>query len=167
MRCAQPGVVCLLALAFVAGTCSLLRQGDCLPDLGRAGPGPHPLTPAEEQQEARLQAELQRVQKRMFAKRAVVLAFLAGRMTLREAALHFHELDAGTPPRYLVGWRRTCPRECASEEDRYCWTVVRYVGCEARRDPRQAPAAHQRVRAELPEHLRRLLPPAPRFPKHQ
>jgi hypothetical protein len=159
MRYVQRGVLCLLAaVAVVVGAGVLLR--------GRAGP-PGPggadsflllAAPAEEE---RLEAELERVRGRLLAKHAVTLEWLAGRLTLREAASRLQELDAGTPERQLVLWREACPAECATDEERYDWTLLRYAGCEVRGHPEQAPTVRRRLAAEMPEHLRHLLPGAP------
>jgi hypothetical protein len=154
MRCALRGGLCLLAVAFAAGACALSRQREPLPRPGPAGSS----------HEGQLQAEIERARRRTFAKRAVALEFLADHLTLREAAARFRQLDAETPQRPRNGWRAACPAECATDEERYCWTVLRYVARAVRDDPRQARAAHRRLQAALPEHLGRLLPAAPRFP---
>ena len=119
----------------------------------RGGPAPD---------EGRAQEELERAQERIRAKRAIALEVLAGRLTLRQAAAHFRELDAGRPERKLAHWRASCPGN--TDEERYCWTVLRFVVPEVRHDPVRAGAARRRLEAELPGHLRRLLPDAPEFP---
>jgi hypothetical protein len=162
MRYVQRGILCLLAaVVMVVGACVLSRERAGLPGLGGAESSPLLATPAEQE---RLQAELERVQGRLHAKHAVTLEWLAGRLTLRDGAARFQELDAGRPEGELARWRDACPGACATDEERYEWTIVRYVGCEVQRRPGQASAVHQSVAAELPEHLRRLLPDAPQFP---
>ena len=110
-----------------------------------------------------MQEELERAQERIRAKRAIALEVLAGRLTLRQAAAHFRELDAGRPERKLAHWRASCPGN--TDEERYCWTVLRYVGQEVWHDPARAREARRRLEAELPPHLRRLLLDAPVFPE--
>jgi hypothetical protein len=162
MRYVQRGVVGLLAaVVVVVGAGVLLRGRAGPPDPGGADSSPLLVTPAEEE---RLQAEVGRAHQRIHAKHAVALEWLAGRLTVREAAARFRELDAGTPERQLAHWRDACPAECATDEERYDWTLARYVGCEVHRHPGQAPAVRQRLAAELPEHLRRLLPDATELP---
>src|SRR5215471_17003315 len=59
--------------------------------------------------EERVQEELERVQERIRAKRAIALEVLANRLSLRQAAARFRELDAGRPERKLAHWRASCP----------------------------------------------------------
>jgi hypothetical protein len=111
--------------------------------------------------EGRAQEELERAQERIRTKRAAALEVLANRLTPRQAGARFRELDAGRPERKLAYWRASCPGN--TDEERYCWTVLRCVGPEVRHDPVRAGAARRRLEAELPGHLRRLLPAAPGF----
>jgi hypothetical protein len=164
MRCVRRGVRCLLtAVALVAGASALLRERDRVPGLGAVDSPPLFLTPDEEEREERVQAEIERSQQRIRAKRAAAQEFIAGRLTLREAAARFREADAGLPESQLARWREASPGACATDDDRYCWTVVRYVECEAWHDPQHGPAALQRLVAELPDHLRALLVDSPEF----
>jgi hypothetical protein len=121
------------------------------------------LTPNQEEREERVQAEIDRSGERTQAKAAAAREFVGGHLTLREAAARFREADVGIPERQLARWREACPGECGTDDDRYCWTVVRYVECEALHDPEHGPAARQRLAAELPEHLRGALADSPEF----
>jgi hypothetical protein len=105
--------------------------------------------------------ELQRSQERILAKHAVVGDLLARRLTLRQAAARFGELDASMPESLQAVWRKYCPGN--TDEERYCWTVLRYVAWEVHDDPVRAQALRRRLEAELPEHLRRRLPAGPGF----
>jgi len=150
----RPRVSGAVALAWCA--VALLASG--LSRERRGGPGQGGPALGEE----RWRGQLERAQRRIRAKRAAVLELLAQRLTLRQAAARFQELDAGKPERALAPWRAACPGN--TDEERYCWTVLRFVGPEVRDDPVRAGAVRQRLEAELPCHLRRLLPDAPAFP---
>ena len=113
--------------------------------------------------EDKVLAEIERSRQRIQAKEAAAREFVAGHLTLREAAARFREADAGIPARQLARWREACPDECGTDDDRYCWTVVRYVECEARHDPEHGPEALQCLASELPESLRALLADCPEF----
>ena len=150
----RPRVSGAVALAWCA--VALLASG--LSRERRGGPGQGGPALGEE----RWRGQLERAQRRIRAKRAAVLELLAQRLTLRQAAARFQELDAGKPERALAPWRAACPGN--TDEERYCWTVLRFVGPEVRDDPVRAGAVRQRLEAELPCHLRRRLPDAPAFP---
>ena len=165
MRCARRGVLCLVtAVALVGGVSALLQEREHVPGLGRAGSPPLFLTPEAEEREARVQAEIEGTDQRIRAKQAAAREFVAGHLTLREAAARFREADAGIPERQFARWREARPRECDTDEDRYCWTVVLYVEQEVRHDPQQAHAARQRLAAELPDRLLPVLLEAPESP---
>jgi hypothetical protein len=132
----------------LVGTCALVRERDRL-----AGPGSSaPFEAPEEQPDDQLQAVIDGTRKRIVAKRAVIQELLAGRLTIRQAAGQFQELDARKPSGQLTGWRANCPGD--TEEERYCWTVLRFVAVEVRHAPEQVRAFRRRVEAELPADLR-------------
>ena len=165
MRCAQRGGLWLLAtVALVVGACVLVREVDSLADRGLADP-PLVLVPLdEEQQEQQFQAESERTEQRILGKIANAREYIAGHLSLREAAARFQELDAGKTERELACWRGAFPAECRTDEERHEWAIVRFVTREVRDCPQQAPAVRRRLAAELPDHLRSLLEDAPAFP---
>ena len=133
-------VVALLAWGLARERCGVLSLGDT----------------------ALVRGEVEGIHWRIRAKRAVVLELLDERLTLRQAAAYFQHLDSGKPECDLDAWRASCPGN--TDEERYCWTVLRFVGPEVRNDPVRAGTVRQRLEAQLPCDLRCLLPDAPAFP---
>ena len=149
MRLTFRMLLCLSPLALAAGALSLLGRAD------RAGPGPESLaepwllTALHQSAEEKTRGAVRRWE----AKRQVTFAVLGGRLTLRQAAAQFRDIDAEVSDK-AKDWR---PPEYTEEE----WTyrqVISYVDAELA-GPRRAPALAQewvaRLEAELREHLRR------------
>lgn len=147
----------LAAVVFVVGAHGVWCCQEGAPNRGTSGVMWLPM----DEQGQLLQAEIDRAQERGVAKRAVVHELLAERLTLHQAAARFQELDATVPPTQLAHWRENCLGD--TDEERYCWTVVRYVGTDLLDRPQQARAVRQRLERELPNHLRRRLPMDLRF----
>jgi hypothetical protein len=147
----------LIAAALVAGAHAMFCLQEPVPNRAGAGIGFVLMDDVGEE----LQAGLDRTRECGLAKRAVVAELLAEHLTLRQAAARFQELNATTPERQLVRWREACPGQ--TDEERCCWTVLRYVGAELLDQPQQARAVRQRLEGELPERLRRRLPHDLRF----
>jgi hypothetical protein len=148
MRCVPRSFLGLLsAVVFVAVAWALLWERGWLSS--RGGPTPLALKAFDEEQ---AQEEIEEAQKRLRAKREVVVELLAERLTLRQAAARFQELDAGKPESQLAPWRASCPGD--TDEERYSWTVLRFVAVEVRHSPEQVRAVRRRVEAELPADLR-------------
>jgi hypothetical protein len=94
--------------------------------------------------------EVQRSVRRNEAKRQVADALLDGRLTLRQAAAQFRDIDAGVSAKA----RRWRPPEYTAEE----WTyrqVISYVDAELA-GPRRAPALAQEWVARLEAEMREL-----------
>jgi hypothetical protein len=152
MRRARCSFLALLAgLAFVLGWRELVGEQQSVP--GTAGSGRR-CPPVDEPEQA-LQAEIDRSNARISSKHAVARRVLAGQLTLRQAAARFAELDLTQSPQHLAYWRTTCPGD--TDEERYCWTILRFVAGELQDRPCQARAVRERLEGELPEHLRRRL----------
>jgi hypothetical protein len=150
---AERSIFGLLAAAiFVFGVHEMRRAVQPVPDSGGSGVV---LLPMDEEGVA-LQGEIDRTQERGLAKRAIVAELLAERLTLRQAAARFQELNATTPERQLARWREICPGN--TDEERNCWAVLRYVGAELLDRPHEAQAVRLRLEHELPEHLKQRLP---------
>lgn len=103
-----------------------------------------------------LQAEMDTCLERGRVQQAIVAEVLAGRLTLRQAAARFQAAGASKPEAVLTQWRKTCPGD--TDEERYCWNVLRHVCVRVRNEPEQARAVRQRLEMELPDHLRYRLP---------
>ena len=160
MKRIECGFLSLLT-ALVFGVCFYAFWGERDGFPAPEGSGLIPL-PVDEEHLA-LQAEMDRTHERMAAKHRVVAELLAKRLTLRQAAARFQELDAAIPPKHRAHWRASCPG--ATDEERYCWTVLRFVGPQVQNRPSLARAVRQRLEVELPDHLCRLLPDSPPFPE--
>jgi hypothetical protein len=141
----------LAGLAFVLGWCESVGERQSVP--GTVGSGR--LCPPVDEPEQALQAEIDRSNERTSSKHTVARRVLAGQWTLRQAAARFAELDLAQRPQHLAYWRTTCPGD--TDEERYCWTVLRFVAGELQGRPCQARAVRERLEGELPEHLRRRL----------
>ena len=141
----------LAGLAFVLSWHELVREQQSVP--GTVGSGR--LCPPADEPEQALQAEIDRSNERLASKHAVARRVVAGQLMLRQAAARFAELDLTQSPQHLAYWRTTCPGD--TDEERYCWTVLRFVAVELQDRPCQARAVRERLEGELPEHLRRRL----------
>jgi hypothetical protein len=141
----------LAGLAFVLGWCELVREPQSVP--GTVGSGR--LCPPVDETEQALQAEIDRSSERISSKHAVVRRVLAGQLRLPQAAARFAELDLTQSPQHLAYWRTTCPGD--TDEERYCWTILRFVAGDLQDRPCQVRAVRERLEGELPEHLRRRL----------
>jgi len=147
MRPAFWTFLCLLPLALGAATLSRLAR------TGLAPPGPESLTElwlSAVDQAA--EEEVGKADQRMEAKRPVIAALLDGRLTLRQAAARFREIDVGRSAQAqawaLPGW---------TEEEWACRQVISYVDSELaikRRNPALAKEWVARLEAELRGHLR-------------
>src|SRR5262249_4450453 len=114
----------LAATIFTVGVHEVWRAPHPVPDSGSPGVVLLPMN----EEGVGLQGEIDRTQERGMLKRAIVAELLAERLTLRQAAARFQELNAATPERQLACWREACPGD--TDEERNCWTVLRYVGGE-------------------------------------
>jgi hypothetical protein len=155
MRHVSRGALCLLA-TVIGG--ALLWGWGCL---SRPG-GPTASASLDALEDEQVRGEWQRTQLRIDAKRAVILELLAQRLTLREAAARFAELDSGKSEAQQALWRANCPGD--TDEERSYWTVLRFVSAEVQNDPMRARAVWQRLAAQLPCHLRHLRGVRPGFP---
>jgi hypothetical protein len=159
MPCVIPrSVLCLFALVFfVVGASAVV-------ELSGVGSWRSPAS-LPSRGEEQIQAEFERTRKRIFAKHTVIVDLLAERLSFREAATRFQELDHDKSERELERWRESCLGD--TDEERYCWTVLRFVCAELGHDPVRAREVRQRLEADLPGPLRCLLadfPEAPRAP---
>ena len=144
-----PAAVALAGCAVALLAWGLSRERRGLP--GQGGPA---------LDEGRWRGEPERTQRRIRAKRAVALELLAERLTLHQAAARFQELDAGKAERDLARWRASCPGN--TDQERYCWTVLRFVGPEVRDDPVRAGFGSKVWQeSDLPANLGRFLPDPP------
>jgi hypothetical protein len=160
MRRIECGFLSLLAvLAFGVVLYAFWYERDSQPAPEGSGLTP---VPSDDVHQA-LQAEMDRTHERIAAKHRVVRELLAERLTLRQAAARFQELDAAIPEKHRAHWRANCPG--ATDEERYCWTVLRFVGTQVQNRPALAYAVRQRLEAELPDNLGRLLPDSRPFPE--
>jgi hypothetical protein len=140
------------------GVGALLWGWGCL---SRPG-SPTASTSLEARKDELVREECRRISQRIGAKEAVVLELLAQRLTLREAARRFEQLEAGKSQAQRALWRATTPGE--TDEERSYRTVLHFVRAEVRDDPVRAGVVWQRLYAELPSHLRHLLWERPRLP---
>jgi hypothetical protein len=152
MGLARYSFLALLAgLAFVLGWRELVREQQSVPDTVGWGR----LCPSADEPEQALQAQIDRSNERIACKHAAVRRLLAGQWTLLQAAACFAELDRTQSAQQLAHWRTTCPGD--TDEERYCWTILRFVAGELQDRPCQARAVRERLEGELPAHLRRRL----------
>jgi hypothetical protein len=142
----------MAATALILGAYFLFLDRDV-----EAGPGGSAIAslPMDEYGQE-LQAQIDCSQDRNLGKRAIVQELLAERLTLRQAAAGFQELNATAPEPLLALWRKGCPGD--TDEERYCWTVLRYVGAELLHQLDQGCSVRERLARELPDHLCRRLP---------
>ena len=138
----------LAGLTLVLGWRELLPEQQSVP--GMAGSG-RVCPPADEPEQA-LQAEIDRSNERIASKHAVARSVIAGQLTLLQAAARFAELDLSQSAQHLAYWRTTCPGD--TDEERYCWTILRFVAGDLQNRPCQARAVRERLGGELPKHLR-------------
>jgi hypothetical protein len=141
----------LAGLAFILGWRGVACKQQFVPgtaDSDRA------LAPTSQPEQA-LQAEIDRCAERISSKMAVVEQVIAGELTLHQAAARFEELDATKPPQLLAFWRMNCVGD--TDEERYCWTILRFSAGKLRDRPSEVRAFRERVEGELPENLRRRL----------
>jgi hypothetical protein len=143
MRPSCRSLLYLSPLALAAGALYLLARAD------PAGLDPEALS--ESWLLATLDQSVEegvwRADQRMEAKRPVIFALLDGRLTLRQAAARFREIDADRPAK-ARGWRS--PER--TEEEGACLQVISYVDSEfaiRRRAPALAKAWVSRLEAEL------------------
>jgi hypothetical protein len=104
----------------------------------------------------RLDEEVRAARRRIAAKDEVAREAAEGRLTLREAAARFRDLDADAPEAYRRGW--CCVPGAASDEERYCRQVLGHAAVAARGRPGQA-AALRRLEAQLDRARADLSPP--------
>jgi hypothetical protein len=133
MRPAFWTFLCLLPLGLATGALSLLAR------TGLAQPDPGSLTELWLLSALEQSAEegVWKADQRLEAKRPVIAALLDGRLTLRQAAAHFREIDSNAPAQ-VRGLR---PPYRATEEEWACQQVIIYVHVEfalKRRAPAQA-----------------------------
>jgi hypothetical protein len=154
MHCVPRGLLCALLTVFLAVGAGILlfRARD------RSSASAALASPEQEQ----IAEQLYRTRQRILAKQAIIEEFLADRLTLREAADRFQKVDAEISPEQRALWRSYCPGD--TDEDRYCWMVLRFVRPAVQDDPARARAARRRFEAELPAYLRWLLPAGPGLP---
>jgi hypothetical protein len=115
----------------------LVRVTGCAPTEQRA--------PAQEKAPAETLEERTRgVIRRLARKERAVQMLLAGQLTVLEAAAHYRLLDNGPPLFYWDKWREVTPGH--SDDERYCWEVIRYVRA----------VVHRRDRPEGEETVERL-----------
>lgn len=112
------------------------------------------LSPEDDRRQA-LQAEQDCILKRLNSKLETVQKVIDGKWSLHQAAARFAELDVSQSRNIHAFWRATCPGD--TDEERYCWTVLRFTAAVLQDRPAQARAMRERLQAELPEHLRRQL----------
>jgi hypothetical protein len=140
--------LCLPLFALAAALYLLTRAVPA----GRAPePPPEPWWMTALNQDA--EGEIGRAHRRAEAKQQVIGALTDGRLTLRQAAAHFREID-GNAPAQARGLRPPC---CATEEEWACQQVIIYVHVEfalKRRAPAQAAEWVRRLEAELWGHRR-------------
>jgi hypothetical protein len=94
-----------------------------------------------------LQVEQEETLGRVTAKREAVAAVIAGRLTLREAAHRFHDLDEACPNFNRAEFRRS--HLGATDEERYRRAVVEYVRQELQARPEQGQEVLRRLEVEL------------------
>jgi hypothetical protein len=99
-----------------------------------------------QQQKEELQAQSHEVLYRIQAKRTVVEDVIGGRMTLREAAAQFAELNAICPT-YMNLLRQLHPG--LSDEEVLCRNVMSFVATELSHWPDQAACVLARLEKEL------------------
>jgi hypothetical protein len=107
----------------------------------------------EGQREGELGAECQAAWRRNEAKNKVAREAAEGRLTLLEAAARFRDLDVDTPAETLAAWRRAVGG--ATDDERYCRTVIQYVEVLLRDRPEESAAALRDLGAQLAEALSR------------
>jgi hypothetical protein len=141
-------LLCLPPLALAAATLYPLARGN----LGRPEQQqltePWPLTALDPDAD-----EVRWTVRRHEAKRQVTCALIDGRLTLRQAAAQFRDINADSPDT-ARHWRQS---EYTAEEWPYR-QVIAFVQVEFevnRRAPAQAQAWVARLEAEMREHLRR------------
>src|SRR5262249_40300964 len=98
------------------------------------------------EQGRQLDEQVGAAQRRAAAKAEVAREGAQGRLTLREAAARFRDLDADAPEDYRRRWRDLS--EGASDEERYCRHVLGQAATALRGRPGQA-AALRRLEAQL------------------
>jgi hypothetical protein len=157
MRPSFRTVLCWLPLTLVAATLTLLARGH-LAQLSQGTLIDPELLKALEQS---VEEELRLAERRWEDKQQVTCALLKGRLTLREAAARFRDIDVGIP---LKAQAQRPPQY--SEEEWACRQVIAFVHGELagnRQAPAQAEEWVARLEAEYQKHFRHGIgpPPAP------
>jgi hypothetical protein len=124
--------------------------------------------PDSREQQERLADEMEQHRRavimRLERKERVIEAFLAGRLTLLEAAAYFRALDQGPPEFHWEHFRLYVPG--ATDEERHCNEVIDVAFCVERSiSLAEAEQLRDCLRDELREHMQRgplQLPELPR-----
>ena len=150
MRAKHAFLVLMVSLALLLGWGGQKGERRSVPGAG----SDRLLSPDDDQGQA-LQAEVDRTFKRVCSKLATAQKVIDEEWTLHQAAARFAELDATQSPRCHALWRAACPGD--TDEECYRWTVLRTTAAVLQDRPARARAILERLREELPEHLRHRL----------
>jgi hypothetical protein len=100
----------------------------------------------------RIDEALRLIVRREEAKKGVVRDLLAGRLTLRQAAALFRDLDRGPPAFNWEEFRRAYP--CDTDEERHCREVIDCVRGVLPANSPESEAIARRFEAELPDRAK-------------
>jgi hypothetical protein len=117
----------------------------------------------------RLDEAMRLIVRREEAKMGVVRDLLAGRLTLRQAAALFRDLDQGPPAFNWEEFRRAYP--CDTDEERHCREVIDCVRGVLPANSPESEAIARRFEAELPDRTEQVRRPGsgsrPRRPRRR
>jgi hypothetical protein len=107
----------------------------------------------EKQRAADLERTQRSLNRQRQRKQRLILALLAGRLRLLDAAAGFRALDRMTPEFAWQQFRDLYRGD--SDEERHCRHVIAFAHAALIREPSRANEVRDRLDAELREHLRR------------